>query len=299
MGIVKGPFRVWYQNLAHDQVWSRLRPEFGRIIDEIDEVGSEKAEEQRWQKRTRSINAIHDLLDNKLGSLWREGRAKVWVFRSTEDRRQHHNPLTVISVAWYFKRQHSLGCDLSIDAMEQEWTASLRVPRAGFYISAPLPKALWRQSWRDGREIGVSYHHGALWLKLWNAPNECHDNAPWADARSRKRQPVLHLDDLVLGRATHRSETLETFTGTLHLDDGYEVTARRFVSEWKRPRWPVPRRVMRVEIEIPSGIPIPGKGENGWDCEDDAIFARTTTASSIEEAARTLVADVQRQRGQR
>lgn len=61
---------------------------------------------------------------------------------------------------------------------------------------------------------------------------------------------------------------------------------------WHYKRW-FPKTIRRCEIEILEGIPHPGKGENSWDCEDDATFSLTTgKVRTIAEAVGKLVSSV-------
>jgi hypothetical protein len=291
MSFARGPVYIWWQNLADEEGRQRIHDDLNDALCTL--AGANP--NQRWREIAEARRTIDGLLRGKLGPMWRHGRAWVRLYRSAADRKTDRSePLLRLGVSWsLLRRQHSLGGSVYLDSGEGEVTASLRVPRAGIYITLELPRALrQRIGYRDERELGVTFHDGALWFKLWNDPHDWHSSTPFSDARSSKRQPVLHLDDLLFGKVSYRTIDLETQEGTLQLDGGYEVKARRFMSEWKRPRWPVPQRIMRVEIEIPGGIPIPGKGENSYDCEDDAIYGRTSPAASIDEAAHTLIADV-------
>ena len=76
----------------------------------------------------------------------------------------------------------------------------------------------------------------------------------------------------------------------------YHGAAKRFIATWKRPRWPKAKSLMRVEIDVPEGIPFPDKGENEWDMDDDATFSITTNAETIEQGVDQLIADVMRER---
>lgn len=61
---------------------------------------------------------------------------------------------------------------------------------------------------------------------------------------------------------------------------------------WKYPRW-FSRTIRRCEIDIPEGLPHPGKGENSWDCGEDATFAITTSEiRNIPEAVGQLIGSV-------
>lgn len=72
----------------------------------------------------------------------------------------------------------------------------------------------------------------------------------------------------------------------------YYGEVEQFTSTWRRPRawWKTIQK--RAEIKIESGIPIPGKGENSWDCDQDAIYSLTTTASNLEEVIACLKENV-------
>lgn len=52
----------------------------------------------------------------------------------------------------------------------------------------------------------------------------------------------------------------------------FEVKRQR----WTFERWGVIKQADRITVNIPSGIPVPGKGENSWDCGDDKIFSVST-----------------------
>lgn len=68
----------------------------------------------------------------------------------------------------------------------------------------------------------------------------------------------------------------------------YVATARLTEDVWRRSRW-FSKIVKRVEIEIPSGIPLAGKGESSWDCGDNAIYSMCSPAKSIGEGVGRLV----------
>lgn len=65
---------------------------------------------------------------------------------------------------------------------------------------------------------------------------------------------------------------------------------------WTRPRWFSTPWFWRGEIEIPGGIPLPGKGENSWDCEDDAThaisFAVQDYPLSVEDVVVMTITDM-------
>lgn len=92
----------------------------------------------------------------------------------------------------------------------------------------------------------------------------------------------------------------------IHLAEGsYTVRFTPIEAVLKRPRWPFAKRFRMVDWEVVSGaggrdgIPIPGKGENSWDCDEDAAFSGSMPAATIEEAIGKLVGDILRDRTRR
>ena len=59
------------------------------------------------------------------------------------------------------------------------------------------------------------------------------------------------------------------------LEKSYNAHAVLVDWTWRYQRW-FPTTIRRCEIDIPEGLPHAGKGENSWDCEDDATFSITT-----------------------
>ena len=60
--------------------------------------------------------------------------------------------------------------------------------------------------------------------------------------------------------------------------------------------WNLTERVVRAEITPDTPIPHPGKGENSWDCGEDAIHSLTCQASTTHDAVGEIVKAVLRSR---
>src|SRR5690606_25314615 len=74
--------------------------------------------------------------------------------------------------------------------------------------------------------------------------------------------------------------------------------ASLYISTWKRPRWPFATRIRRVQIDMDKDeqIPVMGKGENSWDCGEDATYGITVAADTIEAGVAKLVESILRSR---
>lgn len=138
-------------------------------------------------------------------------------------------------------------------------------------------------------EWSLRHHDGGLWWSLGANP---------MGGRLRdRRQGHLNWANLVLGRQKFTREIVETRVMPLPLP-GTTITATVAQERctWKRPRWPWAKQRISYDITPEYPAPIPGKGENAWDVDDDAILQMHCSAKSFEDAIGTFVASVLRNR---
>lgn len=236
-----------------------------------------------------------------------EDRAKRRAARQgfcTEGRAWLHVPGNCFQVSWRFgARRFALSATFSNRAFSDE-AIVLRVgiPFIGLFYFL-LDRAEWvkrlpgiGKGWQDGnREIGFSWYDGYLSISLW-----CRDGHDWSrgDRWWHRKQPILfNPANFFLGRAQYSDETLAEGITTIPMPEGeYPAKYRLFRSRWKRPRWPWAKTLLRANIEVERGIAIPGKGENDWDMDDDAIFSLTCPATTVTEAIQAYQASVARRR---
>lgn len=237
---------------------------------------------------------------------------RAWLHLYWGDPDQRGRSLTVLGIQWVLaRRQHSVGWSFSAGGGDgdRDIDFSIRIPWFGIYLSADdlLPRK-WEfynpgQKYPSERQIGVTWHDQALWVDLWRDPSESWGHGGpsfWKDARSRNRSIAIHPLDLLFGKQHYSKRELSTERVDVPMPEGtYPASVVLFESTWKRPRWPIARRLIRAEITPDTPIGEPGKGENGWDCEDDAAYSLTTVASSAAEAAQALCESVMRTRTQR
>jgi hypothetical protein len=186
-----------------------------------------------------------------------------------------------------------------------EWKLPTRSVRLNFHRDdegatvgiACLLFAFWfgwsRFSARDDRECQITVHHGCLWVALWRDPSgtSSRQNDPWW-----RHQHCFDFADFFLGRQTHSKETVETRDVLIPMPEGsYPATVEFVRAKWKRPRWFALVKTC-ADVKIPKGIPFEGKGDNSWDCGEDATFGMWTPAASIEEAIGKVVSSVLRDR---
>lgn len=139
------------------------------------------------------------------------------------------------------------------------------------------------------RELGFNWYGGNLSLSFW-----ANSNQHWGG-----RYRFLDLKNRLLGRAKYTRTKGTEHDALLTMPEGeYPLKVTLYTATWKRPRWPWPVVIQRADIKPlnEGGIPFPGKGENSWGLDDDAVFGMTGPAATVEEAVEMLRVSVMRDR---
>lgn len=144
---------------------------------------------------------------------------------------------------------------------------------------------------RNSRRYGIEYHFsremgqwGCLAL-LWASRDD------WDDKdKSLNFYKSIDPCDVIFGKQVYSADLVRECSMELGLAwagerEKYDANVKVERCSWVRPRdrfgWLTMQR-LSMDIDIPGGIPIPGKGENSWDCDDDAIFG---TGAKIEDSS--------------
>lgn len=211
------------------------------------------------------------------GSAWREGRA--W---------------------WHFKRR----------TLRVEWV----------HFRHPCFALELTEAGGDGDELAlhVALFFGSWWVSLNRCRTHEADTAfgvrtgitLWDDwlrvfwrhnsdtGKKIGREWGVHLLDVLLGRTQYREGAAHVHRILVPMPErGYTGTCILRDDSWKRSRW-FRKTIRRAHIDMDEGeqIPVPGKGENAWDCDDDAIFGLTTPAHDVTEAVLAIQASAARTR---
>lgn len=218
--------------------------------------------------------------ENRKGAgLW-AGRAWFYLLRHS------------VNVEWHFGRRARM-CHLHLDLSKHGdhnimW--SISIPFL-FAIYLSIDGLRWKRLPEKDRTIGASFNDGSLRLALWDTSNEWSRGQPWW------WEMTVNVPDLIFGSAAYSSREVSTQEVNVAMPEGnYPAKVMMFESTWKRPRWPRPTVVLRADIEPVTPIPFPGKGENSWDMEDDAVHSMTCSVSTPEEAAQVLRKSILRSR---
>lgn len=240
------------------------------------------------------------------------GRVQYSRSRDDDKRRGHHGRLGIyygrdldravdgkVNVEYHtWDPVYALGADIEFWPDEEPVKLSFSFWPFSLYLSfdTPLAKRIARNvtkaSWDGEREIALHISSRDEWdVVAWSLWHPIHS---WSSTTPKWRNGRWHLMDAMLGRREMRWEPIETVAVSIPMPEGaYDATVemRDHVSWRKRlPFWTSRLRCARVEI--PGGIAEPGKGENAWDIDDDAMLSMSCPAQSVEDAIGKAVASV-------
>lgn len=234
------------------------------------------------------------------GRGWRNGRAWFSVGPLREDR-YPCRPWN-FGIQWVLAKRGtnllSLRAQLAGGDADDELEGHIVVPGVALYgnaqttLTRKLSRLLCQQTFDGAREIYLRISRDGFWWQLWADPHG------WTSKTPRWRSGHWDPRDTLLGRMKYHREVIEERDILVPMPErAYPATATLTESTWTRQRfgWPA-RRLLRVEIEIPGGIPEPGKGTEAWNIDDDATYSITTAADSIPEGIAHLVASVLKHR---
>lgn len=178
----------------------------------------------------------------------------------------------------------------STGSEEQDIGLTLCVPGLSLYLvlDGVLPYSALDRSWQ--RDTSVRIFDRKLWLALL-----CQDNVwPHKKGWSWTFDPVR----FVFGRLDCTRETLSESVHRIPMPEAnYEATVKMVRFRWKRRRLPwASQTVLKADVEIPDGIPHPGKGTMDYNCGPDATYGLCAPARDAEEAVGMVVASVLRDR---
>lgn len=111
---------------------------------------------------------------------------------------------------------------------------------------------------------------------------------------------MIDWKKIIFGKQTYGKRNISTERAYIEMPEGrYPATIEIFESTWTRKRFIKPVKLIRYDITPDIPIPEPGKGENSWDIDDDALYSITLLADSLEEALRETAKSVMKTRKKR
>ena len=203
---------------------------------------------------------------------------------------------TKLRTSWSFA---SVACRLtySWSAMESEHMLALAFPPVELFLSLPVAfRGPWALKRNYEASWGIRIFDTALWWSWAENDNEWRNDDPWW--RRGNWRPAK----TIFGPTTHSEKIIETRRVTIPMPEGdYFGTATLLRWTNGRKRNPLKKVGYSVRIEFDDGwaIPFSGKGENSWDCGEDAVYASTMPCDSIGDGVLRVVTSVLRTRQRR
>ena len=183
----------------------------------------------------------------------------------------------------------SAGVDIGGDEYERAFMVHLRLIWLwlSFSCRLPLPAFLRRtpRSWSAAVDMGGGCVSGLTLRGSFGAPT-----ASWS--RGQWRFYWCPFDTL-LGRHGHAGTTIHADDYSVRMPEAtYPATVEVQVETWTRPRWPwwpCRLQVVSTEVRVEGGVPFPGKGENSYDCGEDAAYSSTIRHADVHvDVARSI-----------
>jgi len=214
---------------------------------------------------------------------WLHGRSWLYVGKS------------VIRTEWAFPSK-TVGISLDLNHYgEDAFLFSVRLWFFAFYLGLEnrflynfLEKFTKRSDakYTDGRGIGFSFHQWVLRISLWEPAME------WRSTDPKWWYFSIDFSDLLFGKPKYVEELIEIRDINVTMPEKtYPGTGKLFYSHWVYPRW-FTKTVKRCNIDVPGGIPHPGKGTTSYNCGEDALHSQTTASNSIEDGIGKFVGSV-------
>jgi hypothetical protein len=239
------------------------------------------------------------ITDDPHGRFWRYGRFYV---RHYPGDGEQGGKTHEVGWQWSLLRKGTIGFGLSTsDCGGDSFEASVSLGRIGaFYFSADgfwLGKQWGRLAGKEfprDRHLSISCHGGLICWNLWTAGMGYNPKARW-------RERCWNWQRFLGWHPEHVSwETLEVIRTVVPMPEGtYDATVELKRGTWRRRRlfaWMPKVHHFTGGITPDKPIPVPGKGENSWDCDDDAIHSSSGPYSTVHQAVAALVDSVYRQR---
>lgn len=212
-------------------------------------------------------------------------------FRGWLHGREWRRLLFKTEISW---RSRNCVVELGFDQEDGHVTLTWAVPCLFMHFGFPWPRKWLPVGGRYGGDINVvriAIHGGAIWWQLWR------DDMGWSSNIPKWRDGNFNPADFLFGRPKYSTVEVEAQPITIDMPErAYAGTAKLLRATWRRPRAWWATTIMRAEIDVPGGVPFPGKGENSWDCGQDATFSMTTAANSIAEGVEQFRESVTRYR---
>jgi hypothetical protein len=219
-------------------------------------------------------------------------KEKIWFHKSKNDFRYwlHWGKTTWHYDGYLFKNaeHNSIGLDLGGD--ENDFTFHMGIKKIfNFYFGVEdfFPRKIMNKLFGDStRNYSISLFEEYISIEFHR------DDYGFSDGW-RGYYKMIDWKTILFGKQKYESKEIRRYLNHIEMLEGnYPCEVIHTEATWTRPRFLKPIRVTRFEVIPDTPIPEPGKGENGWDIEDDALHSATVIANSLKEALKKVTDSV-------
>jgi len=213
--------------------------------------------------------------------------ARQWTlsYWELDENCNHSRVLWAISTEWTIPSWHSFDLSVNIGGIENVVMFHLGLLLVNVFLHIEeAPNFIEKRIPKTERELSFKIHDNTIWIYLF-ADADCWRSGDW-------RRIVIHPLDILLGRDICTTQLIEEKAVEIHFDNRiYKAKAKLEIRTWTRSRFPFLKKSRKdVGLEIENGIPIPGKGENSYDIEDDALMGTGASTFNLATPWDELVA---------
>lgn len=142
-------------------------------------------------------------------------------------------------------------------------------------LSRLFPQSWYPKDYKE-REIGLNFHHWSLWWTLWM------DTMSWHSTDPKWRRGNIDFVKILKGKHNCEWAELHKESHIISFVEGnYQVEAikKKRTDKWTRwfakesVSWEVKAGYYNGGTWVECPIPVEGKGENSWDCDEAATYS--------------------------
>lgn len=229
-------------------------------------------------------NLNEDARGKVKGSMFWHGRGWLHVPNLFSKERGERRPLFTFGLEWAWqKRIDSFGVSMRVHENKITFCFDL-----GFFTFYPSFEGFWFYAPND-RVTGMRWVNEFIWFDLWK------DDDGWAK-NWKGLHYSLNLARLFFGDLEYEEQQVDAQRTFIPMPEGaYPATVNLFRVRRGRQRW-LKEIYIQARITPDKPVGIPGKGENAWDCDDDAIYEMSCQANTISQAVAKFVQSALRDR---
>lgn len=224
---------------------------------------------------------------------------KIWWHKSNDKHRwwMHWGKTVWRYEGYLFKNacHNSIGINLGGD--ENDFTFHWGIKNLfNFYIGVEnfFPKKLMEKLFGyDTRIYGISFFEKYISIEFHRDDFGLSDG--W-----KGYHKMIDWKTILFGKEKYKSEEIRRYLDHVKMPEGnYPCEVIHTEATWTRRRFVKPVKITRFEVIPDIPIPEPGKGETGWDIDDDALYSTTIQADSVKEALDRVAQSVMKTRTRR